>query len=154
MGILLRRRLRQDRFENPAHEAVLALLVAAADVRGRLDRVCEGHGITSGQYNVLRILRGHPDGYPRCEITARLIERAPDVTRLIDRLARQGLVERMRGESDRRHSVTRISRKGLELLDRMQSAIAAVNRETGRRLPPGDARALARLCEGLIEEAP
>lgn len=152
MGDLLRRRLRQNRFESPSHEALLGLLVVSAEMRGHFERVCLDHGISNGQYNVLRILRGHPAGYPRCEITARLVERAPDVTRLIDRLERQGLVERSRGESDRRHSITRITRKGLELLERMQPAIASLHRGLERRLGARDARELARLCELLMEE--
>ncbi len=152
MGEPLRRRLRQNRFENPTHEAVLGLLVAAAELRGRFDRVCAAHGITRGQYNVLRILRGHPEGYPRGEITARLVERAPDVTRLIDRLEREGLVERTRGESDRRHSITCITRPGLDLLERIQPAMAAAMRAIGRRLTAREARALGRLCETLLEE--
>src|SRR5215204_2537155 len=61
----------------------------------RMNDVCRKHGVTHDQYNILRILRGvHPTGHPRCEITKRLISRAPDVTRLLDRLVRQGLVER------------------------------------------------------------
>jgi DNA-binding MarR family transcriptional regulator len=141
-----------SRFESAAHEAVLGLLVAAADVRAGTERVCEEHGITGGQYNVLRILRGYPQGYPRCEIGARLIERAPDVTRLIDRLEHQGLVERARGEEDRRQSITRITRAGADLLDHMRPAMSALHRRMARRLPAAEARALAHLCEALIEE--
>ncbi len=152
MGERLRRRLRQARFESAGHEAVLGLLVAAAEVSGRIERVCGDHHLTHGQYNVLRILRGHAAGYPRCEIGARLLERAPDVTRLIDRLERQGLVERARGASDRRQSITRITRKGVELLDRMQASVAAVSHDLERRLTPPGTRTLARLCEALIEE--
>jgi DNA-binding MarR family transcriptional regulator len=152
MGDILRRRLRQNRFESPAHEALLGLLVVSAEVRGHFERVCLDHGISNGQYNVLRILRGHPDGYPRCEITARLVERAPDVTRLIDRLERQGLVERSRGEADRRHSITRITRKGIELLDRMHPAVASLHRSIEKRLSVRDARELGRLCETLLED--
>ena len=99
MGEGLKRRIQQERFEDSLHEAVLNLLVAAGHVRERMDRVCAEHGITHGQYNVLRILRGaHPDGHPRGEIAARLIERAPDVTRLVDRLERHGYVERARSD--------------------------------------------------------
>ena len=104
----LNRRIRQSRFESPQHEAMLGLLVAAGHLRERIEAVCARHRVTGGQYNVLRVLRGaHPDGYPRWDIARRLIERAPDVTRLIDRLADSGWVERTRSNSDRRLSVTR-----------------------------------------------
>jgi DNA-binding MarR family transcriptional regulator len=146
----LKRRLRQSRFEDEGHAAVLAVLVAAADVRSRLDRVCVEHRITTGQYNVLRILRGNPGGYPRCEITTRLIDRAPDVTRLIDRLERQGLVERARGTRDRRQSITRITRRGIDLLDHMAPAVTAAHRAITARLDARAARELARLADQLI----
>src|SRR5438128_9340170 len=125
MGDTLKHRLRQDRFEGPFHEAVLNVMVAAAHLRAAVERVCEQHGITEGQYNVLRILRGaHPQGHSRCEIARRMVERSPDVTRLIDRLEKHELVERARDGSDRRLSITRITRKGLQLLERMQPAVS------------------------------
>src|SRR5262245_52925784 len=110
MGEALRRRLQQARFESPHHEALLNLMVAASYLRSRVEQVCAEHGISEGQYNVLRILRGiHPDGYARCDISGRMVDRAPDVTRLIDRLQKQSLVERARGGADRRQSMTRIT---------------------------------------------
>ena len=85
MGETLKRRLRQNRFDSAAQEALLNLLVASGHVRGTIDQLFDREHVTPGQYNVLRILRGaHPRGYSRCEIASRMIERAPDVTRLID----------------------------------------------------------------------
>ena len=140
----------QPRFDRPVEEAVLNLLVAAASLHAQLERLCAGHDITQGQYNVLRILRGaHPEGYARCDIARRLIDRAPDVTRLIDRLERAGLVERVRSERDRRLSVTRITRKGLRLLEEMQPRLDALLGELAARLPARDARELSRICEGI-----
>lgn len=149
MGEALRRRLHQIKFESPVQEAVLNLMVAAGHVRDRIDRVCEDHALTHGQYNVLRILRGAPEGHARCEIARRLIERAPDVTRLIDRLQRQGLVERARSEEDRRLSLTRITKKGLKVLDTMQPAVDAAFQEIAVRIPIDDADELSRICETI-----
>ncbi len=150
MGDALKRRLKQARFENLTQEAMLNLLVAAGHLREQLDRVCSEYGITHGQYNVLRILRGtHPGGYPRCEIAGRMVEKAPDVTRLVDRLERQGLVERGTSEQDGRLSVTRITRKGLDLLDHMAPGIEAVHAYFAERVSLRDRRELSRICEGL-----
>ena len=150
MGETLRKRLAQSRFESPVHEALLDLLVAAGFVRERLTRALEDHELSHAQYNVLRILRGaHPEGYPRCEIGRRMLERAPDVTRLIDRLERRGLVERERSDRDRRLSVTRITRKGLDLVERLKPGIDEASRVFGERLSARDARELSRLCESL-----
>jgi DNA-binding MarR family transcriptional regulator len=118
MGEALKRRIKQTAdFANPAQEAMLNLMVAADYVHTRLERVCLKFGVTRPQYNVLRILRGvHPDGHSRAEIAARLLSSAPDVTRLVDRLQAQGLVERDRMEEDRRLRIARITGNGLRLL--------------------------------------
>lgn len=150
MGEILARRIRQSSFESPAQEALLNVLVAAGAIRQCVDEACARAGLTQGQYNVLRILRGaHPEGYPRCDIAVRMLERAPDVTRLIDRLAAQGLVERVRGTADRRLSVTRITRAGLEVLRRLDRPVAAIARALERRLGEPELRELSRLCEAL-----
>jgi DNA-binding MarR family transcriptional regulator len=153
MGDTLKKRLQMSRMTGPGQEAILNLLVAAGHVRERMDRVCEAHDVTSSQYNVLRILRGaRPDGYARCEIARRMIERAPDVTRLIDRLEAQGWVERDRSGEDRRRSVTKITDRGLRLLERMQPEIEAIDHDVEQRLPPRDRRELSRILERLYSD--
>jgi DNA-binding MarR family transcriptional regulator len=154
MGEALKRRIKQESdFAGPAQEAMLNLMVAADHFRSRLDRVCAEFGITHGQYNVLRILRGaHPEGHPRCDIAARMLEKAPDVTRLVDRLEAQGLAERARSETDRRLSITRITEKGLALLEEMRPAMEGVERYFAERVSRRDARELTRICEGLYGE--
>jgi DNA-binding MarR family transcriptional regulator len=153
MGEALRRRIKQARFDSPAQEAMLNLMVAYDYVRRRIDRVCESHGVTHGQYNVLRILRGaHPGGHPRCEIARRMLERAPDVTRLVDRLERQGLVERDRSDEDRRLSITRITKKGLKLLERMNPELEEMYGHFSSRVLRRDCRELSRICEGIYAD--
>jgi DNA-binding MarR family transcriptional regulator len=154
MGDALRQRIRQDRFESPLQEAVLNLMVAAEHVRDLIERTCTEAGISSSQYNVLRILRGvHPAGHPRCEIAHRMIERAPDVTRLIDRLEKQGLVERDRTERDRRLSISRITAAGLELVARLEPHLRQAYKILSERLSPEDCLELSRICEGIYAGA-
>src|ERR1017187_2316828 len=113
----LSRRLKQARFTSAQQEALLSVVVSAGTIHDAVDAVCERHGLTRSQYNVLRILRGvYPEGHPRCEIAQRMVERAPDVTRLVDRLQARGLVRRTRGGDDHRQAVTYITAKGLRLL--------------------------------------
>ena len=127
-------------------------MVAANYVRAQSERVVHAHGITLPQYNVLRILRGvHPAGHPRYEIAARMLDRAPDVTRIIDRLAEKNLVERDRGQSDRRHSVTRITRDGLKLLETIDPEMERAFAPMEAQLTQRDARELSRLCELIYE---
>jgi len=148
MGEILKDRIKQRRFKSPAHEAILNLMVAAAHVRLLVEQACAEHDLTQAQYNVLRILRGKsPDGYARGDIASRMIDRAPDVTRLIDRLERRGLVERMRSDSDRRLSLTCITRKGLNLLAKLDPGIDAIDERITEKMSARDLKALSRLCE-------
>jgi DNA-binding MarR family transcriptional regulator len=148
MGEILKRRLLQTRFEGPHHEAVLNLIVAANHVRGLLDEAFGGTRLTTAQYNVLRILRGaHPNGYARGEIARRVLDRAPDLTRMIDRLVRMGLVERARSSRDARQSIARITRRGLQLLAQVQPAMDEAQRRFTEQLSAREARELSRLCE-------
>jgi len=152
MGKVLQERLQQPRFASPAQEAILAVLLASARLRDQAEAVAAEAGITGQQYNVLRILRGaRPEGLPRCDIGKRTIERAPDLTRIVDRLAREGLVERARSEADARLSVARITRKGLAVLERVDPRIEALHRAFHTRIGERDARTLTRICERLIE---
>jgi DNA-binding MarR family transcriptional regulator len=150
MGHALNRRLRSTNIERPAQEALLNLMVAAGHVRERAERVFSEFGITHAQYNALRILKGGPpEGYPRGEIAERLIERAPDVTRLVDRLEKQGLAKRSRSGTDRRLALTEITAKGRAMLERMDPAVMEEERNLGRRLSRADCADLSRLCEQL-----
>jgi DNA-binding MarR family transcriptional regulator len=154
MGDALRQRLQQSRFESDAQEALLNVLVAADHLRARVEQLCAEFGLSAPQYNVLRILRGiHPQGHSRCEIARRMIERAPDVTRLIDRLERRGWVERDRCERDRRLSISRITTAGLELLQRIGPQVEQVQHELEERLPREDCRELSRICEEIYSGA-
>jgi len=148
MGDMLGRRLLQTRFEGPHHEALLAILLANASVEEMLDDVFESTGMTVPQYNVLRILNGvYPGAHPRGDIARRMIRRAPDLTRMLDRLVRMGLVEREKGDLDHRQSLARITQKGRELLERMQPKVAHINQILSRRLSEQEAGGLVALLE-------
>lgn len=152
MGEKLARRLKQSRFESPAQESILNILVTADYLRRQSAHICEEFGITLPQYNVLRILRGvYPDGHPRCEIAMRMVEFAPDVTRLIDRLEKQNLVERDRSEKDRRLSITRITRSGLDLVKRIEPSVEAISMDLTSKLTPQDFEELSRICELIYD---
>jgi DNA-binding MarR family transcriptional regulator len=153
MGTILQQRLKQAKFQSPQHEAVLALFVAASDIRSRVDKKCDEFGISGQQYNILRILRGsHPDGHSCGEIGRRMIERSPDITRRIDGLEKLGLVERTRSTEDRRVVITRITQKGLDVLERLDPDLQAVDTVLHSKLSEEEWTELTRLCETLITD--
>lgn len=151
----LSRRLKQARFSSVHQEALLSLAVAAGAINDMVDQICGMHGLTRPQYNVLRILRGvYPEGHPRCEIAQRMVERAPDVTRLVDRLQTQGLVRRNRGGRDQRQAITRITPKGLKLLEAIQPDLEQQTALLMRDLGDKESSELSRLCALIFEKAP
>ena len=150
----LQRRLKQSRFTSPQQEALLSLAVAAGAMNDLVDEICERHGLTRSQYNVLRILRGvHPEGHSRCEVACRMVDRAPDITRLVDRLQARGLVRRTRGGSDQRQAIARITSKGLRLLETMQPELEAQTATRLGKLSDKDCNELSRLCAMIFDDA-
>jgi MarR family transcriptional regulator, organic hydroperoxide resistance regulator len=140
------RELRQSRpFPTLDAEVLVALMHTSDRVRGHLTADMAPFGVTLQQYNVLRILRGAgPDGLPTLAIGERMIERTPGVTRLLDRLERQGLISRVRGE-DRRQVIARVTPAGLELLDDMEEPLHGANARLMSHLDEAEARQLLEL---------
>jgi DNA-binding MarR family transcriptional regulator len=97
------------------------------------------------QYNVLRILRGAPEGLTCGDIGHRLITHDPDITRLLDRLEKRNLVARGRDTEDRRVVLTRIAPEGLDLLARLDGPVQDTHRKLLGHLGPRRLQALARL---------
>jgi len=147
----IRERLLQRRFPSLADEAVVSLMVAAEHLDQAVAPIWERHGVTADQYNVLRILRGvYPGGHPRNEVARRMIHRAPDVTRMLDRLVRRGVVARVRSADDRRESIATITKAGLALLKRIDPEVLAVQKAVTAALPEPKLRQLVRLCDALV----
>jgi len=140
-------------FPSAAEEASVALLRTTDLVRRRLTAIVEPHGITLQQYNVLRILRGAgPEGLPTLEIAARMVEQAPGITRLIDRLEAKRWVERERSLGDRRCVYCQITQAGLRLLAGLDPLIAAPEAHLASCLPETQIRQFVDLL-GQIRAA-
>jgi DNA-binding MarR family transcriptional regulator len=112
----------------PPHEELLITLERTADVvRHALDRELRRWGISAEQYNALRILQGAPEGcHPTLEIADRMIARCPNITRMIDKLVRKGLVRRERCTRDRRVVWIRIADQGRRVLRESTAGVKAV----------------------------
>jgi DNA-binding MarR family transcriptional regulator len=120
MSHRLQEEIKQTRpFQRPGTEALLGILRTAALLEHQASEVLKPYGITTTQYNVLRILRGAgAAGMCGREIAERLVSRVPDTPRLLDRMEEAGLIQRERDANDRRHVTARIAGKGLKLLER------------------------------------
>ena len=150
MGDKLKHWLKQSKFSNLDQEVALNILVTAYFLRSKHEEVMSKYGLTMPQYNVLRILKGiYPEGHPRCDIITRMIEPAPDVTRIIDRLLKEKLVERFHTDKDKRHSMTRITEKGLKLLEKAKPEIEALGSYISSALSNSEKKDLSDLLEKI-----
>jgi DNA-binding MarR family transcriptional regulator len=129
-------------------EATYLDLVRTTEFLSRpLAELLKAEEISSQQYNVLRILRGAPEGLTCGEIANRMITRDPDITRLLDRLETRKLVRRARDVKDRRVVLTRIAPAGLELLGRLDEPVQSAHRKLLGHLGAARLRTLAELLE-------
>src|SRR2546423_1257560 len=117
------------RAECPEEAAFLDLLRTCDLLSRGPAQVLKTEDLSATQYNVLRILRGSPEGLPCGEIGSRMITRDPDITRLLDRLEKRELISRCRETKDRRMVLTRISPQGLKLLARLDEPVQEAHRE-------------------------
>src|SRR6267143_1623074 len=149
----VRQRVKQPRVVSPAEQAAVGVLIAADLLQQSFAAICESHDITTDQYRVLRILRdAPPTGYARGEVAARCMHRSPDMTRMIDRLVRQGFAKRRLDPDDRRCSVATLTRAGHALLHRVDPEIAAAARRLTKSLSGSQLDQLARLTETLASQ--
>src|SRR6202040_4428131 len=111
-------------------EAAFLDLLRTTDLLSRGPaQIIKTEDLSATQYNVLRILRGAPEGLACGEIASRMITRDPDVTRLLDRLEKRGLISRCRETKDRRTVMARITPEGLALLNRLDEPVRATHRK-------------------------
>jgi DNA-binding MarR family transcriptional regulator len=132
-------------FRSVEEEALLNIVRTAAVFMHDAAESLKPFGLTPTQYNVLRILRGSPDGLCRNEVGQRLVTRVPDVTRLLDRMERDGLVQRQRTGQDRRYVSTQITEKGLKLVDKLDREMTAIHTRQLGHLGEKKARELIKL---------
>jgi len=131
----------------PEEEAFLDLLRTCDLLSRGPAQVLKTEDLSATQYNVLRILRGSPEGLPCGEIGSRMITRDPDITRLLDRLEKRELISRCRETKDRRMVMARITPEGLKLLARLDAPVQESHRKQLGHLGRERLRALAELLD-------
>ena len=133
LGHIIRGMGSAKRFDSLAQEVYLGLWRTYDRLRALEDELFSRYGLTAQQYNVLRLLRAaHPDPVPTLALADRLISRAPDITRMLDRLEERRLVRRERQTGDRRVVKVAITGAGVALLAEIAGPLADChNRQLG-----------------------
>jgi DNA-binding MarR family transcriptional regulator len=142
--------IRQGQPLDYAQQATLNVIVTNSWIISRFADTMSEFGITPPQYNVLRILRGaHPEPVSCGYIGARLLDRTPDVTRLLDRLSAQHLVLRQRAEHDRRVVLVGITDAGMAILDGLDGPMRDAMNDLTRHLTQSELHTLCELMEKM-----
>lgn len=141
--------LKQSRPVGSLEEEAYLNVVRTSNTLGQgISELLRTHDLTPAQYNVLRILRGAGEsGLTASDIAGRMISRDPDVTRLVDRLEKRGLVDRWRCGHDRRVVWTRIAPPGRELIDPLDAPINDLHRRLLSHMTPEKLQTLIALLE-------
>ena len=141
-----------------ADNAFLAVVRGAGVLLRGVEVLLNRYELTAAQYNVLRILRGAGEhGACGREIASRLITAEPDITRLLDRMDKRGLISRRRDTKDRRFVTTRIAPSGLEALALLDAPVAELHRRQFGRLSAAELKRLMVTLEKLrspVEQPP
>jgi len=138
----------KKRFVSLEQEAFLLLQRTTSELVNSIADLLKGAGLSGPQYNVLRILRGAgPNGLACGEISDRLITRDPDITRVLDRMEKRGLVTRRRDPDDRRVVISAITKAGLDLLAKLDAPVNAGHIEQLGHLTRTDLKTLIAILD-------
>lgn len=142
---------RASRSPAPLEERIFLAVLKTADALGQeAEQLTRSANLTGTQYNVLRILRGAgPEGLACREIGERLISHDPDITRLLDRMERRGLITRERQKDDRRVVKTRITPQGLDLLKPLDQPMRDLHKRQFRHVAVARMKILAAILEEI-----
>tara|TARA_R110002050_G_scaffold129000_1_gene250421 strand:- start:18128 stop:18577 length:450 start_codon:yes stop_codon:yes gene_type:complete len=110
------------KFANEKHRSVTNVVFTANWIKNQFESTIKPFGMSSPQFNILRILRGAKDWLSMNEVKKRMVEKSPNTTRLCDKLYDKGFIERVRSETDRRIISLKISAKGLHVLSQIDTA--------------------------------
>jgi DNA-binding MarR family transcriptional regulator len=152
----VQRAIKQGRpFKSVAQEGLVGLFVVADRLRRLITPMLAPHDITPQQYNVLRILRGAgEDGLPTLDIAERMIELAPGITRLLDRLEAKKLVRRARCSEDRRRVLCYITPGGLDLLQVLDRQLDRLDETALGMLSRKEQSQLVDLVNAILARVP
>ncbi len=134
-------------FDSLEQEANVNILRTSDQFGNRIGRLFRKYGLTTSQYNVLRILRGEGTQLPSLEIASRMVQVVPAITGLIDRLEKQELVTRQRSQEDRRIVYINITEKAIAILKQIDKPLIELHEKLSGHLSKEELKELSRLLE-------
>ena len=140
----------KSKFDSQRQKVYINLIYTANEITAAAKKQFKEVDVTLQQYNVLRILRGkHPESLNPGDIKSVMLDKSPDLTRLIDRLLAKKLVYRATCEDNRRKIDIKISDKGLDFLESISAHVATPQRDKTKNLTEEEASQLSDLLDKL-----
>jgi len=139
---------RSRRFDSIEQEAYLSLWRTFDRLRAIEDELFGKWELSAQQYNVLRLLKAeHPETLPTLSLVRRLVSRAPDITRMLDKLELRKLISRGKRQGDRRAVMVGITPAGLALLEEIRQPLQVVHEKQLGHLSGADLKTLVKLLQ-------
>ncbi|MDG1252517.1 MAG: MarR family transcriptional regulator [Schleiferiaceae bacterium] len=146
----LQEEIQQRKWQNDQQLALINVLYTYHWLKDQMSEALRPYKITMQQYNVLRILRGsHPQGMAAARIRERLLDKTSDVSRLLDRLVVNNLVERQASKEDKRITEIYLTLRGLEILGQIRSVDKLHKEQLPKTLNDEDAQLLSALLDKM-----
>lgn len=139
----------KSKFKNDKHRFVTNLVFTANWIQNEFTKSLKPFGISSQQYNILRILKGAADWVAMSELKDGLLEKAPNATRLTDKMLTKGLIERNRSEVDRRVVHVRITETGLKLFERINQKKSTIQLALDNQITAEEAKLASEILDKL-----
>ena len=139
----------QMKFTDDRNRAVTNIIFTASWIKTFFTKLLKPYSLSVPQFNILRILRGANDWLEMTEVKNRMVEKAPNATRLADKLLDKGYIKRCRSDQDRRVVHVCIAPKGLKLLKKIDEAFEEADISFMERITQKEARELSRIIDKL-----
>lgn len=145
---------KRDPFDSVEQEATLALMRTSDLLENRLARLLREHGLTLTQYNVLRILRGEGKPLPCLEVAERMIQVAPAITRVVDRLLDAQLITKTQSDTDRRVFAIGLTASARRLLKKLDAPLLDLHAALLKGVSQTNLKTLIRILSAAREGIP
>ena len=144
--------IQQKKFRNVNHQAQVNLIYTSNWLQNQIAKIFKKYGLSSQQYNVLRILNGsHPNSLNLSQIKTRMLDKMSDTSRVVERLRLSGYLTRLPSKEDRRESIISITKKGLKLVEEMKVDEASMD-QISKGLTATEAAQLCKLLDKFRQD--
>ncbi len=140
-------------FTSVQHEAILSVLRTSDLLENRISRLLREYGLTSSQYNVLRILRGEGKPMPCLEVANRMIQVAPAITRVVEQLRKLDFIDKRQSQDDRRVFYIEIKPAAKRLLKKIDQPLLDLHGRQLADVSPRDLKTLIRILESVRQQS-